>query len=186
MYYNIGGADMGQVLGSIRVDGNIARKRDEVGADMVTQLHATGAAVLAMLRSRRTGHLTSLDPAVVRRCLLTSWDNMGLSHSRKQGDQGGARYAYALGHGVDGVFATTMAYPGVFNTNWLPTFSNPNTSCNGLPCGIPKGIQQADGAKAINNVRGELASLSRRCLSTEIPIPSQRAKCSGPGNLYQP
>lgn len=160
MYYNIGGADMGQVLGSIRVDGNIARKRDEVGADMVTQLHATGSCGLGYVAVSRDWAFNVVGPGCGAQVLAHELGhNMGLSHSRKQGDQGGARYAYALGHGVDGVFATTMAYPGVFNTNWLPTFSNPNTSCNGLPCGIPEGHpQQADGAKAINNVRGELAS----------------------------
>src|SRR4051812_18943881 len=41
MRYDVGGADMGAVLGKIRVDGNIAAKRQAVGADFVTQLHNT-------------------------------------------------------------------------------------------------------------------------------------------------
>src|SRR6478736_3343662 len=42
MNYDVGGADMGVVLGRIRVDGNIAAKRQAVGADFVVQLHGTG------------------------------------------------------------------------------------------------------------------------------------------------
>jgi hypothetical protein len=83
---------------------------------------------------------------------------MGLSHSRRQGDQGGSRYRYGLGHGVDGVFATTMAYPGVFNTSWVPNFSNPRLSCKGLPCGVPAGqSNEADATLALNNYRNEMA-----------------------------
>lgn len=67
--------------------------------------------------------------------------NMGLSHSHKQDGDNVKPYPYGLGHGVDGSFATVMAYAYLFNTdNQVPKFSSPAYDCApGQPCGIPVG-----------------------------------------------
>jgi len=67
--------------------------------------------------------------------------NMGLLHSHRQNGDNATPYSYGLGHGVDGSFATVMAYAFLFNTNnQVPKFSSPDYDCApGQPCGIPVG-----------------------------------------------
>ena len=65
--------------------------------------------------------------------------NMGLMHSRKQDGTGGT-FPYALGHGVDNVFTTIMAYQSEFNVDYwvgkVYKFSSPELLCKNLPCGV--------------------------------------------------
>ena len=69
--------------------------------------------------------------------------NMGLVHSHLQNDndENPAPYSYGLGHGVDGKFATIMAYAHLYYTdNQIAKFSSPEYECvPGEPCGIPIG-----------------------------------------------
>lgn len=67
--------------------------------------------------------------------------NMGLLHSHRQNGDNATPYPYGLGHGVDGSFATVMAYAFLFHTNnQVPKFSSPDYDCApGQPCGIPVG-----------------------------------------------
>lgn len=154
------GANMSEVLGNIRNNSWVRSKRDEYGADFVSQIHRLGScgvgyvSVNADWAYNVTGNTCG---AVVLAHELGH--NMGLNHSRRQGDTSGARYAYGLGHGVDGLFSTVMAYPSAFGASRISLFSNPNLSCRGVPCGVPEGQpQQAFAVKALNNVRAELAS----------------------------
>ncbi|MCO7226348.1 zinc-dependent metalloprotease family protein [Pleionea sp. CnH1-48] len=65
--------------------------------------------------------------------------NMGLAHSRRQGDRSGGVYSYGMGHGVDFSFSTIMAYPQAYNGNvtQLDIFSDPDwNACNSQPCGV--------------------------------------------------
>ena len=67
--------------------------------------------------------------------------NMGLRHSHLQDGDNAKPYSYGLGHGVNGKFATIMAYAYKFNTNnQIAKFSSPYYECiAGYPCGIPIG-----------------------------------------------
>ncbi|HEY8941377.1 MAG TPA: carbohydrate-binding protein [Cellvibrio sp.] len=154
------GADMGAVLGNLRVNSAAIALRDQLGADFVSQLHEKGACGVGYVAVDKnwTWNVTApgCGPIVMAHEL---GHNMGLNHSRKQGDQSGARFRYGVGYGVDNVFVDIMAYEGVFNTTRVNRFSNPNLTCRGLPCGIPVGqTNEAYGALAIHNVRDEIAA----------------------------
>ena len=87
--------------------------------------------------------------------------NLGLNHSRKEaGAQ--ATLPWARGYGVDGSFATIMAYPSRFaGAVGVPYFSSPeNNDCNGQPCGISRNDpeQGADAVHAINHTRFQVAA----------------------------
>lgn len=153
------GADMGAVLGNLRVNNAAIALRDQLGADFVSQLHQKGACGVGYVAVDKnwTWNVTAPNcgPIVMAHEL---GHNMGLNHSRKQGDTSGARFRYGVGYGVQNVFVDIMAYEGVFNTTRVNRFSNPNLTCRGLPCGIPVGQgEEAYGALAIHNVRDEIA-----------------------------
>ncbi|WP_444922525.1 zinc-dependent metalloprotease family protein [Microbulbifer sp. CnH-101-G] len=81
--------------------------------------------------------------------------NMGLNHSRRQGDTSGGVYYYGLGYGVDNSFSTIMGYPQSFgDAERLDTFSNPDKICNGSPCGIRN---NADAQRALGPIVDDIA-----------------------------
>jgi len=84
--------------------------------------------------------------------------NMGLTHSHLEDGFGGT-FDFATGYGVDGLFATVMAYPGAFNTTVrLPRFSTPLLDCLGVPCGVSaSSAQGADATRALNITRHQIA-----------------------------
>jgi hypothetical protein len=73
--------------------------------------------------------------------------NMGLMHSRRQGDTSGGHHVYGMGYGVDYSFATLMAYAHLFNANHVYRFSNPRQTCNGTACG---NASTADSARSLS------------------------------------
>jgi hypothetical protein len=153
------GADMGEVLGNLRVDSNVIALRDQLGADFVSYMHEKGACGIGYVAVHKdwTWNVVhaGCGPMVMAHEL---GHNMGINHSRKQGDTSGARYRYGVGYGVQDTFVDIMAYEGVFNTTRVNVFSNPNISCRGLPCGIPVGQpDEAHASLAIHNVRDEIA-----------------------------
>ena len=90
--------------------------------------------------------------------------NMGLSHSRRQGDTG-ATFPFALGYGVNNNFSTVMAYPWSFGSaDRVFKFSSPELNCNGLPCGVDRTdpVHGADAVYALNQKRFEIAQISQR------------------------
>ncbi|PHQ74083.1 MAG: hypothetical protein COB75_07710 [Idiomarina sp.] len=94
--------------------------------------------------------------------------NLGLAHSRAQGDTGYS-YDFAVGHGEIAKFNTIMAYGSAYRgASGYPeqqlVFSNPDLDCLGSPCGIAHsdepGVDNADSADAARalNLVAEKAS----------------------------
>jgi peptidyl-Asp metalloendopeptidase len=81
--------------------------------------------------------------------------NQGLAHSRKQGDTSGGVYVDGMGHGVQNVFASIMAYPHVFGSaTQYDYFSNPSWSVSGYAYGI---TGQAYGWKTVNATKRSIS-----------------------------
>lgn len=157
------GADMNAVLTGLRQNSTATNLRTQYGADFVTQLHRTGRCGIAYFTVNRNWAWSVVGPDCGPLTLAHELGhNMGLAHSRKQGDTAGSRYAYGLGHGVDGLFGTIMSYSWLYTnraSGRVARFSNPNINCLGSPCGVPADQpDQADAVLAINNVKTELAS----------------------------
>ncbi len=88
--------------------------------------------------------------------------NMGLFHSHRQDGDNVQPYPYGLGHGIDGQFATIMAYAYLFNTeNQIAKFSSPDYECiPGYPCGIPIGQSgEAHATKVIEITAPKIANI---------------------------
>lgn len=105
--------------------------------------------------------------------------NLGLNHSRRENGAEGT-FSYALGHGVNGSFATIMANPADFpGSSKIALFSNPaSNDCNGLACGVSRDDleQGADAVFTLNHTRHQVAN---RRDSRVLPITS----VSGSSNL---
>lgn len=128
-------------------DGAVHALRDDHGADFVGLLNMSpgGLCGLGWLGNSSGGVITSQSKAMAYSssaidCGYLTFThelghNMGLMHSRRQGDTSGGHHAYGMGYGVDNSFATLMAYAHLFNTSYVYRFSNPRQSCNGHACG---------------------------------------------------
>ena len=168
-----GGADQGAVLGNIRVNNDVLALRDQLGADFVAQLHQTGNCGVGYVAVDKNWTFNVVGPGCGPMAMIHELGhNMGLNHSRRQGDGSGTRYRYGVGYGVDSQFVTIMAYSQSFNNAPRQNlFSNPTLSCKGMPCGIPEGQdQEAYAAKALQNVRDELAGFRATTNTGSGPI----------------
>ncbi|HSC67262.1 MAG TPA: cellulose binding domain-containing protein [Cellvibrio sp.] len=165
------GASMDAVLTSLRVDTAAVNLRNQYGADFVTQLHQTGECGIGYMAVSAPWAWNVVGPDCGPLVLAHELGhNMGLNHSRKQGDTGGARYSYALGHGVDGLFGTVMTYSWLYvnkASGRVAKFSNPDVSCLGVPCGVAVGQpDEAHAAQALNNVKNEIAAFRSATVSS--------------------
>jgi hypothetical protein len=158
VFREVGNSDMGPVLSTLRTDGNVANLRNQYGADVVSQL-AEGQYCGLAYQSLDAGYAFSVvAPGCGAAALIHELGhNMGLAHARRQGDTGGAVYRYGIGHTVDNVFATIMAY-GYTNTPEINRFSDPDSTCRGQPCGVREGqSNEANSRLALNNSKGTIA-----------------------------
>ena len=85
---------------------------------------------------------------------------MGLAHSYAQKEVG--TYRWARGHGVWQNFHTIMAYQSAYDSpRGAGVFSDPDTDCGGLPCGVD--VEKLDGADSVttlNMTRFQIANYS--------------------------
>jgi hypothetical protein len=185
------GADMSAVLTSLRQDTTAVNLRNQYGADFVTQLHQTGECGIGYMAVSAPWAWNVVGPDCGPLVLAHELGhNMGLNHSRKQGDTGGARYSYALGHGVDGLFGTVMTYSWLYvnkASGRVAKFSNPDVNCLGVPCGVPVGQpDEAHAAQALNNVKNEIAAFRAEIVSSSsqssLAVASSSRASSIPAN----
>lgn len=185
------GASMDAVLTSLRVDTTAVNLRNQYGADFVTQLHQTGECGIGYMAVSAPWAWNVVGPDCGPLVLAHELGhNMGLNHSRKQGDTGGARYSYALGHGVDGLFGTVMTYSWLYvnkASGRVAKFSNPDVNCLGVPCGVAVGQpDEAHAAQALNNVKNEIAAFRSATVSSSsqssLVVASSSRASSTPAN----
>jgi hypothetical protein len=83
--------------------------------------------------------------------------NMGLAHSRRQSPAGGT-FPYSLGHGVNMLFTTVMAYGLAFGAPKIYKHSSPALTCLGVPCGVSPDDPDdgADAVSSLNFVRDQI------------------------------
>jgi len=161
--YNAPGGSMNAVVTSNQRSSEVAQIRQRCNADFVTQIHKTGNCGIGFqaVDGRYAFNVigVSCGPAAMAHEL---GHNMGLAHSRAQGNRSGTLYRYGLGHGVTGAFGTIMTYEWYYRARKISVFSNPNKQCRGYPCGVPEGqSNEADAVKAINNVKTTLANYNK-------------------------
>ncbi|WP_416398790.1 RICIN domain-containing protein [Allohahella sp. A8] len=163
-------SDMSTALRSLQKNADIRAERDKYGADFVVMVSPKASCGIGYISVLKDYAYSMAGPQCGPMTMAHELGhNMGLNHSRKQGNTSGYRYAYGLGHGENYSFSTIMAYAHVYSTSRMGKFSNPNVSCNGKPCGVPAGKSaQADAARALNNVRDEVAAFRTAASTTPV------------------
>lgn len=98
--------------------------------------------------------------------------NMGAAHDRANANAPGA-YSYSYGYSSSVPnFGTIMSYPGSF----IPNFSNPLVTYNGVPTGVPEGqLDSADNAKTLNNTAFTVAGFRQSTPSPFTPTGAMAA-----------
>ncbi|PKF79948.1 endo-1,4-beta-xylanase [Vibrio sp. vnigr-6D03] len=114
--------------------------------------------------------------------------NFGINHAREQYNglphlqNGTEKDAY--GYGVNGQFATTMAYGYLFGIRGRSyNFSNPEVECKGQPCGR-KGV--ANAARAIGLTAPKIANIYQsKTDGTDTGKPTQPIDPKEPNNVFK-
>ena len=173
---NYGGVD-GNVLGRFRSDSAVARKRRELGADLValisTPQRTSGGYVCGVgyqpggnesngrfySNAAAYGYSMSGVNCGYNTFVHELGHNMSLGHSHAQ-NSFGAVFPWGRGHGVSGLFSTIMAYPQSYGTrNHLAQFASPDQNrCEGQPCGVDGSLSNgADAVTAVNRLAAQVA-----------------------------
>ena len=175
--YNPSASGIRDRLEEIQRSNRVNQLRREYGADFVSLVAGRDGNICGIgyvsVRASSAFNVTGIQCGYLT-MVHELGHNMGLNHSRKQGNTSGSRYRYGLGYGVDNQFATIMAYPSAFNTRTrLNRFSDPNSNCRGFACGVPIGqSQEADAHTALNNVRSDISNFLDTVVVSPTPTPA--------------
>jgi peptidyl-Asp metalloendopeptidase len=157
----VSGNDMGPVLSTLKDDSNVASLRNQYGADFVSQVtqKATNYCGIAYQALNQAWAFSVVAAGCGAGAMIHELGhNMGLAHSRKQGDTSGAVYRYGVGYGVQNSFVTIMAYEQSFNARTINRFSDPSRTCNGYACGVAVGQpEESHSTQALNNSKNTMA-----------------------------
>lgn len=159
--FSFGQQDSKSALSTIYHDKTIASVRNSVGADLVVIYRNNandGMCGLAYLNQGLSSNAAYAHVSLKCPATTTAHEighTMGLQHSSKKTATNG-HTSYGRGYGVNGAFATIMAYKSTYNTGVrVFNYSNPNQECQGHTCGVPN---TADSVTALNNSIATVAS----------------------------
>ena len=192
----------GNVLGRFRSDSNVARLRQQYGADLVALISTpqrSGAGYICGVGyqpggNENTGRFYSNASAYGYSMTGVSCGyntfthelghNMSLGHSHAQNSFGSV-FPWGRGHGVSGLFSTVMAYPQSYGTrNHLAQFASPDqVRCEGQPCGSD--INRSDGADAvtaINRLAAQVADFMPTAVIDDSDPEEEEPDTGNPGN----
>ncbi|WP_163830741.1 reprolysin-like metallopeptidase [Spartinivicinus ruber] len=181
-------------LNKVSRDRQIARLREQYGADLVSYLAPRSGGLCGVgwvpggdyqtgkFYRGAKGYGFSV---VATNCTYSTFahelgHNMGLGHSAGQGSNGGIWY-WARGHAEYNKFATVMAYPWFYRAKGLQYFSNPGLRghCMRMSCGV---ANYADSARNLNAIGAQIANY----LPTRVPTRPPTNKPKPPTNKPKP
>lgn len=192
----------GNVLGRFRSDSNVARLRQQYGADLVALISTpqrSGAGYICGVGyqpggNENTGRFYTNASAYGYSMTGVSCGyntfthelghNMSLGHSHAQNSFGSV-FPWGRGHGVSGLFSTVMAYPQSYGTrNHLAQFASPDqVRCEGQPCGSD--INRSDGADAvtaINRLAAQVADFMPTAVIDDSDPEEEEPDTGNPGD----
>lgn len=153
-----------ELIDTAKNSSDIADLRDRFGADLVViyRLYRKGQPCgLGYRPAAESADWTGLSYVAIDCATYKTaheiGHNMGLAHSYAQGSE--AFLPYARGHGVEGKFATIMAYSTAYNAPKVYKFSSTEYDCNGVICGLESGEEQANAVKALRHTAAIVANL---------------------------
>ena len=174
--YSTGSAALDAISSGASPFENVKQLKNESGADAVALLTPQSENDFSSGIAYLLGHLNS--SSADRMYSQTDIDsgastfvhelghNLGLGHSRPQGDKG-ADFDYGVGFRIpvtnNAGFNTIMAYSTQGAYDKAPLFSNPTKLCGKFPCGVSKHDENygADATYAVNAVRHIVANYGK-------------------------
>jgi hypothetical protein len=151
------------VLSHLAANDEVKSLRQKAGADFVVYLTSlSDSNICGNAYSFATGDMaySLVDPTCGPIAMAHELGhNMGLQHSRLDGNESGTLFRYGLGYVVEGKFGDIMSYVLNHRAVKIAKYSNPRQTQNGEPFGVTAGLpNEADAVLAINNGKERFAA----------------------------